>query len=169
MPSSPPSRPTASREAGNLSGRQIHLRRIAGDDHARALAEPGQEHFHLHGCRVLRFVEQDAGIGQRAPAHEGERRDFDHAGLHAALDHARVHEIVQRVEDRAQIGIDLFAHVAGQEAEPLARLDRRARKDQPLDDALLEQRDGIADREPGLAGSGRPFGETELCRFRQRI
>ena len=111
---------------------------------------------------ILRFVQQDAGVGQRAPAHEGERRDLDHAGLHAALDHARVHEILQRVVDRAQIGIDLLAHVAGQKAEPLAGLDRGARQDQPLDDALFEQRNGMADRQPGLAGAGRPFGEDEF-------
>ena len=41
--------------------------------------------------------------------------DLDHAGLQAALDHPRVHEIVQRIVDGAQVGIDLLAHVAGQE------------------------------------------------------
>src|SRR5690606_27053141 len=34
-------------EAGALPGRQVDLRRIAGDDHVRMLAEPRQEHFHL--------------------------------------------------------------------------------------------------------------------------
>ena len=103
-----------------------------------------------------------AALDKRAAAHEGERGDFDHAGLQAALDHAPLHEIVERVVDRAQIGIDLVLHVAGQEAEPLARLDRGAREHQPLDDALFEQRDGVADREPGLAGARRPFGEHEF-------
>ncbi len=73
-----------------------------------------------------------------------------------------IHEIIQRVVDRPQIGIDLVAHVAGQEAEPLAGLDRRARQDQPLDRALLQQRDGVADREPGLAGARRTFGEHQF-------
>ena len=114
---------------------------------------------------VLRLVEQHHGIGQRAAAHEGQRRDLDHAGLHAALDHARVHEIVQRVVDRPQIGIDLLAHVAGQEAEPLAGLDGRTRKDQALDDPRSSRRHGMADGEPGLAGAGRPFGEDELVAF----
>ena len=68
----------------------------------------------------------------------------------------------KRIEDRAQVRIDLVAHVARQEAEPLARLDRGARQDQPLDGALLEQRDRVADREPGLAGAGRTLGEDEL-------
>ena len=66
-------------------GRSI-WRRVAGDDHARALAEAGQEHLHLHRRGVLRLVEDDEGVGQRAAAHEGERRDLDHAGLQAALD-----------------------------------------------------------------------------------
>ena len=61
---------------------------------------------------------------ERAAAHEGERRDLDLAALHGALDDARIHQVEQRVVDRAQIGIDLLAHVAGQEAEPLAGLDR---------------------------------------------
>ena len=59
-------------------------------------------------------------------------------------------------------GVDLVAHVAGQEAEPLARLDGGPRQDEPLDDALLQQRDGVADREPRLAGAGGPFGEDQL-------
>ena len=53
-------------------------------------------------------------------------------------------------------------HVAGQEAEPLARFDRRARENQALDDALLEQRHRVADGEPGLAGARRAFGEHQL-------
>jgi hypothetical protein len=121
-----------------------------------------QKHLHLHRCGVLRLVEQDAGVGQRATAHEGERGDLDHAGLHAALDDAPFHEIMQRVVDRPQIGIDLVAHVAGQEAEALAGLHRGTRQDEPLDHALLQQRYRVADGEPGLAGAGRPFGEDEF-------
>ena len=37
-----------------------------------------------------------------------------------------IHHVVQRVEQRAQVGIDLGHQVAGEEAEPLAGLDRRA-------------------------------------------
>src|SRR5579883_3283037 len=59
--------------------------------------EPRQEHLHLHGRGVLRLVEDDEGVGERAPAHEGERRDLDIAGrkpFHHLL--ARQH-VVQRV------------------------------------------------------------------------
>ena len=101
-------------------------------------------------------------LRQRAPAHEGERRDFNHAGLHPALDHARVHEVMQPVVDRAQIGIDLFAHVAGQKAKALASFDGGARQDQALDHALFQQRHRMTDREPGLACASGTFGENQL-------
>ena len=38
------------------------------------------------------------------------------------------HQVVQRVVERAQVRIDLLREVAGQEAEPLAGFDRRARR-----------------------------------------
>ena len=148
-------------QAGGLAGRQVDLARIAGDDHAAVLAQPGEEHLHLHRGGVLRLVEDDHRIGQRAAAHEGERRDLDLAGLQRALDDAGIHQVAQRVVDRAQIGIDLLAHVAGQEAEPLAGLDGGARQDDAVDLLALEQRDRVGDREPGLAGAGRPGAEHQ--------
>ena len=45
----------------------------------------------------------------------------------------RVEHVVQRVEQRPQVGIDLRHQVARQEAETLAGLDRRAREDDPVD------------------------------------
>ena len=41
--------------------------------------------------------------------------------------------VVQRVVERAQVGIDLLAQVAGQEAQPLAGLDRGTRQDDAVD------------------------------------
>ena len=64
-------------QARRLAGRQVDLARIAGDDHLRVLAEAGEEHLHLHRRGVLRLVEDDDGVGQRAAAHEGERRHLD--------------------------------------------------------------------------------------------
>ena len=160
--------PIASPSPDFCPGARSVWRRIAIDHHPRPLAKSGQEHLHLHRGRVLRLVQKDRGLGQRPPAHEGERRDLDHAGLNAALDHPPIHEVVERVIDRAQIGIDLVAHVAGQEAEPLAGLDRGARQHQPLDQTLFEERDGMADREPGLAGAGRAFGEHQLMLAQSR-
>ena len=104
---------------------------------------------------------------ERPPAHERKRRDLDHAGLKAAFDHPPIHEVVERVVDRAQVRIDLVAHVAGQEAEPLAGLDRGARQHQPLDQTLLEERDGMADRKPVLPVPARTFGEHQLMLAQQ--
>ena len=73
-----------------------------------------------------------------------------------------IHQVVQRVVDRAQIGIDLLAHVAGQEAEPLAGLDRRPRQDDAVDLLALEQLHRLRDREPGLAGAGRAGAEHQI-------
>ncbi len=75
-------------------------------------------------------------------------------GLQRALDDARIHQVVERVVDRPQIGIDLFAHVAGQKAEPLAGFDRRPRQHDAIDFLALEQLHGMGHREPGLAGAG---------------
>src|SRR6478735_725836 len=99
------------RKARSLAVRQVDLRGIAGHDHAAVLAETGQEHLHLHRRGVLRLVQDDRGVGQRAAAHEGERRDLDLAGLERPLDDARVHEIVKRVVDRTEIRIDLLAEI----------------------------------------------------------
>ena len=124
-PSMPSSSADRLDQAGFLAARQIDLGRIAGDDHLGVLAQAGQEHLHLHRGGVLRLVEDDHGIGERAAAHEGERGDFDDARGDAALDMLGPHHVVERVVERAQIGIDLLLHVAGQEAEALAGFDRR--------------------------------------------
>ncbi len=47
-------------EPGGLAGRQIDLARIAGHYHPAVLAEPGEQHFHLHRGGVLRLVENDS-------------------------------------------------------------------------------------------------------------
>ena len=49
----------------------------------------------------------------------------------------------------------------GQEAEPLAGLDRRPREDDPPDLALGERLHGERDREVGLAGPGRADPERD--------
>ena len=123
-------------QAGALVGRQVDLGDVAGDDHPRVEAEPGQEHLHLLGAGVLRLVEDHEGVVEGAAAHEGERRHLDHAALEVAVDPVGVEHVVERVEERPQVGVDLGLDVAGQEAEPLAGLDRRAGEDDPLHLAL---------------------------------
>src|SRR4051794_12288512 len=112
-----------------LVARQVDLRDVAGDDDLRAEAEPRQEHLHLLGRGVLRLVEDDEAVVERAAAHERERRHLDRAALHVGVRALRVEHVVERVEQGAQVRIALGHHVAGQEPEPLARLDRGPRED----------------------------------------
>src|SRR5262245_11392763 len=49
-------------QPGRLAGRQIHLRDVARDHRLRAVAQAGEEHLHLLGRRVLRFVEDDERV-----------------------------------------------------------------------------------------------------------
>ena len=73
---------------------QVDLRDVARDDHPRPEAQARQEHLHLLGARVLGLVEDHERVVQRAPAHERERRDLDHAALEVPGDLLRVHHVV---------------------------------------------------------------------------
>src|SRR3546814_19168215 len=86
----------------------------------------------------------------------------------AALDLLGGQAVVQGVVERAQIGIDLFLHVAGQETELLPRFDRGTREDQALDAAGDKLRDRLRDREIGLAGAraiGRASWRERVCLY----
>ena len=74
-----------------------------------------------------------------------------------------VDHVVERVVERAQVRIDLLLERAGQEAEPLAGLDRGARQDDAAD-LLVEQRaHRERDRQVRLAGAGGADARTR-CR-----
>src|SRR6266581_1440128 len=51
-------------EPADLAGRQVDLGHVAGHHHPRAEAEPGEEHLHLLGRRVLRLVQDDERVIQ---------------------------------------------------------------------------------------------------------
>ena len=72
------------------------------------------------------------------------------------------HQVVERIVQRPQVGVDLLRQVAGQEAQPLAGLDRRARQHDALHRAALERVDRAGDGEIGLAGAGRPDAECDV-------
>ena len=130
----------------------------------RAEADAGQEHLHLLDRGVLRLVEDHERIVERASAHVGQRRDLDDVLLQQ-LDHLlHAEHFVQRVVQRAQVGIDLLRQVAGQEAELLAGLDRRAHQDQPLHARFVQRLDRARHGEEGLAGAGRADAEVDVVR-----
>ena len=56
-----------------------------------------------------------------------------------ALSFSGSHHVVEGVEQRPHVPVDLRERVAGEEAEPLAGLDRRTREDDSADLALRER------------------------------
>ena len=75
-------------------------------------------------------------------------------------DHLGLEHVVERVVERAQVRVDLGEDVAGEEPEPLARLDRRAGEDDPVDLLRLQRLHRERDREVALAGAGRADRRT---------
>ena len=131
-------------ETRHLAARQVALRRVAGDRHARAFAEAGEEHAHLHRRGVLRLVEDDEAVGQGAAAHEGERAiSMSPTSMRRCTSLPGMH-VVQRVVERTEIGIDLLLQIARQEAEALARFDRRAREDDALPPGRWQRKEAAA-------------------------
>ena len=76
---------------------------------------------------------------KRPAAHVRQRDDLDDVVFHVALDLLRLHHVVEGVEQRPQVRIDLGDDVAGQEAEAFAGLDRRPDQDDLLDECLPQQ------------------------------
>ncbi len=105
--------------------------------------------------RVLRLVEDDERVVQRAAPHVGERRHLDGALLEEPPRRLRPDHVVHGVVERAEVGVDLGEQVAGQEAQALAGLDRRARQDDPVELLVLQGLHGERHREVRLAGTGR--------------
>ena len=91
-------------QTGALAAREVVLGRIAGDHDLGAEAEAREEHLHLLGRRVLRLVEDDERVVQRASAHERERSDLDHALLHVRGQAVGVEHVVEGVEERRRYG-----------------------------------------------------------------
>jgi hypothetical protein len=142
-------------QAGTLVLGQVDLRDVAGDDHLRVEAQPREDHLHLLRRRVLRLVEDDEAVIERPSAHECQWRDLDLAALEERGDLLRLEHVVQRVEQRAQVRVDLRHQVARQEAEALAGLDRGAREDDAVDVAAAQRGGRQRDGEERLAGAGR--------------
>src|SRR5829696_3607049 len=111
----------------------VDLGHVAGDHRLGAEPDAGEEHLDLLGRGVLGLVEDDeAGVEGAAP-HEGERRHLHRLALEELLSALEIDHVVEGIVQRPQVRIDLGHEVAGQEAQPLPRLDRRAGEDDPLD------------------------------------
>src|SRR5438105_486718 len=149
-------------EAALLPALQIDLRHVAVYYGLGAEADARKEHLHLLGGRVLRFVQDDERVVERAPAHVGERRELDRSALEELAGFLEPHEVIEGVVQRAQVRIDLLREIARQEAEALARLDRGAHEHDALHLVALERIDGAGDREEGLARAGGADTESKI-------
>src|SRR5579875_2564359 len=105
---------------------QVDLRVVAGHDHLGAEPDPSEEHLHLLRRGVLGLVEDDEAVVERTPPHIGERGHLHRARLEQPAGALGAEHVVQGVVERPQVRVDLGHEVAGQEAEALAGLDRRA-------------------------------------------
>ena len=111
----------------------------------------------------MRFVQNDKGIGQGAPAHEGQRRHFDVARFHP-LDHLIAgHHVVQGVVQRAQIGIDLFFHVARQKAQLFAGFNRRSGQNDAIHVPVQKALDRFGHRQIGFPRARRAEPEHQFA------
>ena len=140
-------------------GRSI-WRQVAGDRHAGALAEAGQEHLHLRRRRVLRLVEDHEGIASVRPRMKASGA-ISISPFSMRSSPALGQHVVQRVVERAQIGIDLLAcrspgRKPSRSPASTAGRDRMMRSTRPL----LEHRHRRGDGEIGLAGPGRAEPNT---------
>ena len=112
-------------------------------------------------CASSRMTKQSLSVRPRMNASGATSID---AVRHEPLEPLGVEHVVERVVERAQVRIDLLLERAGQEAEPLAGLDRGAGEDD-APDLLVEQRaHRQRHREVGLAGAGGADGEHDVVR-----
>ena len=143
---------------------QVDLRDVAGHDHLRPEAEPREEHLHLLGRGVLRLVENDEAVVERAPAHERKRGDLDGPVVEKLVRALHIGHVVERIVERADVGIDLLGERARQKPQALARLDDRTRQDDAPDLLALERGDGHRHGKVGLPRSRRPDAEGDRRR-----
>ena len=154
-------------------GRRAVLRRDAVDlaltlrEHAEDRGWPsvasGHEVAHAeHADRAPAERGHDELVDRLGAAtHECQRRDLDLPALQCLGDALRVEHVVQGVEQRAQVRIDLRHEIARQEAQALAGLDGRAREDDPVDLAAAQRGGGQRDGQEGLARTRRADAERD--------
>ena len=110
-------------------------------------------------CASSRMTNASLSVRPRMKAM---RRHLDEAAREQLVGLLEVHHVVERVVERAQVRDHLLRHAAGQEAEPLARLDRRAREHDALDLLLHQRAHRQRHRQVGLAGAGRADAEDDV-------
>ncbi len=151
-------------QTAQLAAGQVDLADVAGHHRLGAKADAGEKHLHLFDRGVLRFIQNHKGVVERAPAHEGQRRDLDLLALERFLHLVGAHQLVQRIVQRAQVGVNFLAQVAGQKTQLLTRFHCRAGQHDALHRAAFERVDRAGHRQIGLAGAGRANRKADVVR-----
>jgi hypothetical protein len=120
-----------------------------------------EEHLHLLGRRVLRLVEDDERVVQRAATHVRQRSDLDRARRQEFRNQLRVHHLVERVVEGAQVRVDLVGEGTRQVAQAFAGLDRRTGQDDAADLLALKRLHRLRHREIRLARTGGTDAEDD--------
>ena len=87
----------------------------------------------------MRLIQNHEGLVQGAPAHKGQGRDFNLPALKSLVHAVMPHQIVERVVQRTQIGIDFLHQIARQKTQALARLHQGARQHNALHLVALQR------------------------------
>ena len=157
-------------EARLFARRQICLRDIAGDHCFGAEANAGEEHFHLLGRRVLRFIENDERLVERATAHERKRGHLNHISLNESRNPIKAHHFIKRVVHRAQVRIHFLSEIARQKSQPLTGFDCRPHQHNSADTIRRERFDRARDREIRFARARRTDAESQIpCPYVRQI
>ena len=142
-------------QAAELGLGQVDLAHIAGHYRPGTKADAGQEHLHLFRRGVLRLVQNHKGVVQGAPAHKGQRRNLQRLALKRFLHRLKAHQLVQRVIQGAQVGVNFLAQVARQKAQALAGLHRGPCQHDALHRAALQGVHRHGHGQVSLAGASR--------------
>ncbi len=137
--------------------------RINADHRCREPVGADHEVTHLErpeGAEAVRG-QHLAVVGLSPTPHISQGCDLDRPGREQLGDRVGVEHVVQRVVQRAQVGVDLVAQGARQEPEALPRLHGRPGQDDPVDVLRLQRLHGLRHREVGLAGAGRADAEHD--------
>ena len=96
--------------------RQVHLRDVSRHDDFRTVAHARQKHLHLRNRCILAFVQDNDRLIKGAAAHISQGNDFNNVVFHVAFNLVRHHHVIEGVEERPQVRVDLGHDVAGQES-----------------------------------------------------
>ena len=157
--------PLGLHKAGVLVAGQVDLGYIASNEELGVLSHAGEKHLKLGLGGILRLVQDDVGIVERAAAHEGQRGDFTGFVLQIRQQLGHRHHVAERIVERLEVGVELVAEVAGQEAEVFTRLHRRTGEDDTLHLLVLQGTHRQGHRGIGLARPCRTDGKHHIIVF----